>query len=151
MLEKEGSGILNWAIEGAKKLQDTGIFTINDESREDIIDNIYSSNSVYAFMDEYYDFSPHYTDFISTKEMYGDVGYKDSLPTMYRKFCLETGVKPKSLKKFEKEVSRFCNELGKIQAKRHNNIRGYEGLREKDYEIKSGESLTTNINKHEDF
>ena len=50
-------------------------------------------------MDEYYDFSPHYTDFISTKEMYGDVGYKDSLPTMYRKFCLETGVKPKSLKK----------------------------------------------------
>lgn len=151
LLEKEGSGILNWAIDGAKKLQASGIFTINDESREDIMDNIYSSNSVYAFMDEYYDFSPHYMDFISTKEMYGSVGHKDNLPTMYRKFCVDTGVKPKSLKKFEKEVSRFCNELGKIQSKRHQNMRGYEGLREKDYEEKTGASLLTNTKTNEDF
>ena len=141
LLEKEGSGILNWAIEGAKLLEKNGVFSINDESKEDILDNLYGSNSVYAFLEQTYNFNDEYDTPVKPEDMYGDVGIKDSLPTMYRLFCVKTGIKPVALQTFKIEVKRFANETGKIKERRIKNERFYIGLVDKDEEIKTGNSL----------
>lgn len=121
LLEKEGSGILNWAIEGAKLLKERKTFTINEQSKQDLLDNTKESNSVYAFLYEGYDFGD-YDDKFDKKSMYR--GYKE--------FCNETGVMPKGYQSFCTELKRFSNETHLIKP---NNSKGnitYVGLKEKD-------------------
>lgn len=132
-------------------LEKNGNFSINDESREDIMDNLYGSNSVYAFLDQTYDFSNEYTDAVKPEDMYGDVGIGGGSPTMYRLFCLRTGIKAVALQTFKIEVKRFANETQKITEKRIKNERFYVGLQDKEEEMKTGKSLLTNTKTNEDF
>ncbi len=114
LLEKEGAGILNWAIAGAKILQDEKMFTINDQSKEDTHDNIMASNSIYAFLEHTMEFDPSYTREYTTQELYGDPATKDSKPTGFRAFCLNTGISTPAYLTFSKEIRRFANETKKI-------------------------------------
>lgn len=135
LLNKEGSGILNWAIEGAKLLKKNGTFFISQESREDMDENALGSNSVYAFLESEYKYNERYTDLISTDSMYGEVGTKGEPGTMYRLYCHQSGIGAVSKQKFCKEVLRFCNETQKIHQKRDKfDRRCYIGLQHRNYE-----------------
>jgi P4 family phage/plasmid primase-like protien len=133
LLEKEGSGILNWAIEGAKLLKENKVFLLNEESREDAHDNLLQSNSVYAFLEENYDFDEKYDKEVDTKEMYGDFADKDTRATGFRAFCIANGIGTASLPIFCKEVRRFSRETQKIAQKRigTEKRRVYIGLKNK--------------------
>jgi len=126
LLKEEGSGILNWAIEGAKTLKDG--FIISEASKEDLKDNIHQSNSTYAFIDSEYDLDSTFTEAIESKELYGKAGIS---PTGYIKFCYEQGIKTCSLLKFQFELKRHSGEYKILQPKRigHRAVRGYTGLK----------------------
>lgn len=130
LLEKEGSGILNWAIEGAKTLKD-GAFIINDDSKEDIQDNVLQSYPVYAFLESLYDFSDEYTEPQDPKDLYGDSPKKETPATGFRLFCEEQGIKTVSLPIFLREIKRFSRETEKIKQVRvgHRQDRRYTGLK----------------------
>lgn len=117
LLTKEGSGILNWAIEGAKILKKNKVFSSNEESRGDAHQNLLESNSVYAYLESMYDFSVEYDTRVPARDMYGEVGNKDRHPTEYRLYSYETGIPPVSFPTFCRELKRFGRETGKIQQK----------------------------------
>jgi putative DNA primase/helicase len=129
LLEKEGPGILNWAIEGAKTIKNG--FVINDDSKEDLHDNLLQSSPVYAYMEMTYDFSPDYTDEMSAKELYGELGSKDAPATGFRLFCEENGIKATSSFTFERELKRFAGETNNIKQIRvgHRRDRKYIGMK----------------------
>lgn len=141
LLKKEGSGILNWAIEGLKLLRNNKKFSISEDSLDDIQENIYGGNSVYAFMDETYVYDSSFTTPILSEEMYGKPAGKDSDMTMYKLYCHMSGIKPVALHTFRIELKRFAAETQKIQFKRVNNDRCYVGLQQKNDEIITGRSL----------
>jgi len=152
LLDTEGGGILNWAIEGAKLLKKNGVFFVSNDSREDMNENAMGSNSVYAFLESEYDFSSYFETLVSPNEMYGDVGIKGEPGTMYRLYCHREGIGAVSKKKFEKEVMRFANETQKITQRRDKfDRRCYVGLRDKNHEEKTGESLLINTKHNEEF
>jgi len=132
LLEKEGSGILNWAIEGIRIITRNNGFSINQQSMEDAHENMLHSNSVYAFLESEYDFDPSFTT-----EMYNDFLYgkehtalKDG--TEYRIYCARKGIKPYSEFTFSKEMKRFERETKKIIQRRDSKgYRYYIGLRRK--------------------
>jgi len=134
LLKAEGSGILNWAIAGAKRLAEQKEFTINEQSREDMYENATQSNSVYAYLDMNYLFSSEYTEEYTVDDLYGRVESKDLPATKYRQFCKEKGIYPVNAFNFAKEVKRYERELGKIEQRRSTNRRYYIGLLEKDKE-----------------
>lgn len=127
LVDEEGSGILNWAIQGAKLLEERGEFTINAQSREDMHDNIKESNSVYAFMYESFDFDKAY-----------DTQYdkKDDLYDSYKTYCVETRSMGKGYQSFCTELKRFANETNLIKQITRRGVTTYVGLKlkEKNYE-----------------
>ena len=129
LLEKEGSAILNWAIEGAKMVLDQKDFTINEQSKEDMYENSSQSNSVYAFMDNNYDFDDKYTEEFAVMDLYGRVESRDVTPTKYRQFCKERGISPLGAGNFAKELKRYAREMGKINQCRNKKERYYTGLK----------------------
>jgi len=128
LLGKEGTGILNWAIAGAKILKESKMFSINEESAEDMSDNTHQSNSVYAFLEMEYTFDKAYTKNNDPTELYGEYDVKNNVGTGYRWFCQRKGVFPKSEFNFKKELKRFARETGKIEQVRVQNERYYVGL-----------------------
>jgi putative DNA primase/helicase len=133
LLEAEGAGILNWAIEGAKSFKETHTFTLNDDSKEDLYDNMLQSAPVYAFMEMIYDFDSKFTEEISPKELYGDVAGKENKASGYRLFCEMRGTRPCSSFTFDRELKRFARETEKIKQVRVGNRgdRMYIGLKSK--------------------
>lgn len=129
LLAKEGEGILNWALEGVKMIRSKE-FLINEESQEDIHENILQSYPVYSYLESTYDFDAKYVDLISIKDLYGTASTKDTKATGFRLFCEEQGLKTISFPVFSKEVSRFARETEKIEKVRvgHNRDRGYTGM-----------------------
>jgi hypothetical protein len=121
LVSEEGSGILNWAIEGAKLLAERGEFTINEQSRIDMHHNTKESNSVYSFMDDVFDFDDKYTKEYTKKDLYH--AYKD--------YCLETRVGMKAYNTFCTEIKRFANETKLIKEDRSYNNYYYVGLTQK--------------------
>lgn len=128
LLDAEGAGILNWAIEGAKMLKKNGAFFINDSSKEDMHDNMLKGNTVYAFLESEYRFGDMYTNEVTTESIYGNPPIGTDKGTGYRLFCFNTGVRSSSLQNFRTEVRRFSRETGKIKEIRDNNQRKYIGL-----------------------
>lgn len=130
LLKKEGAGILNWAIEGAKTIKKDG-FIINDESKEDIHDNVLQSYPVYAFLETLYDFSSDHIEEIDPKDLYGEHGKKDTVSTGFRLYCEDQGIKTASFPIFTRELKRFANETGKIIQVRsgHRGDRKYIGMK----------------------
>lgn len=133
LLEKEGSGILNWAIEGSKIIKNQKKFSINDESREDMYDNMLESNSTYAYLENIYDFSDSHETIVHPEDLYGNVGDKNTLPSGYRLFCYNRGTSPGSYITFCKELKRFERETNKIKQTRRgtDGTRYYTGLKNK--------------------
>lgn len=132
LLEKEGSAILNWAIEGAKMIREQKDFTINEQSKEDMYENASQSNSVYAFLDSNYIFNEEYTEEFSVMDLYGRVESRDMPATKYRQFCKERGISPLGAGNFAKELKRYAREMGKVKQNRNKKERYYTGLAEKE-------------------
>lgn len=131
LLSKEGSGILNWAITGIKQLRKTGTFTINEQSQIDAHENKLQSNSVYAFLEDTYDFSEEFTEEISVNDMYGAKQTYNIQPSGYNAFCFDTGVSAIAKIPFSKELKRYANETKLIQHIRKNDGSYYTGLKMK--------------------
>ena len=136
LLEREGSGILNWAIEGAKILKQNGVFSINDASAEDVYDNLMQSNPTYAYLYLSYRFSDTYKEEFTMENLYGTDEKRKKEETVdatgFRLFCKEKGLYLPSFFVFCREVKRFARETGKIeQKKRTDDRRFYVGLKEK--------------------
>jgi P4 family phage/plasmid primase-like protien len=115
LLAKEGSGILNWAIKGAIMIRNNKVFTTNEESQEDMLDNLYQSNSTYAYLENEFLFSDEHDTEYSVMDLYGEKGDKDSQATGFRLFCLRNGIGETSLFNFQRELKRFANETKKIK------------------------------------
>jgi len=122
LLEEEGSGILNWAIQGNKMLEERKVFTISEQSAEDMHDNVKESNSVYAFLYDTYDFDEKHTEDIRKKAMYGK--YKD--------YCFDCKLMAKSYLSFCTEAKRFSKETLKMQEVRKYSEKFYTGIKELD-------------------
>jgi len=132
LLAKEGSGMLNWAIEGMKAIKETNTFTVNEDSREDVYDNLLQSNPVYAFMDMTYDFDPNFEDKIPMEDLYGSYDPRSATGEGFRLFCHEKGILATSYFGFCRELKRFARETGKIiQIKKSGKSRHYKGLKVK--------------------
>ncbi len=139
LLLNEGSGILNWAIEGSKKLKDRGSFLISEDSKEESHENTLASFPVVAYLEENYHFSETCTETISTEEMYGTEERiaGETERTGYRAYCHRVNVRLCSFNTFSKEIARFGREKIFVKQIRIGDKRGYVGLIEKN---------TTNIN-----
>lgn len=143
LLEEEGSGILNWAIQGAQLLNTNNQFTISKESAEDSYDSELESNPVLAYLEHTYDFSKEFENLTMVEEMYGNDKEGGAPATGFRDYCHKKGIGLMSYQKFSKELKRFMRETGKIESRREltdDNIagrRGYVGLLRKADNIKS--------------
>lgn len=135
LLEKEGSGILNWAIEGYKRVNQNNEFTMSKRALEDIEDNVLESNSVYAYLTQMFVFDEKHENRQTTQYLYGTSMHsnRDSTNTMYNLFCAEHGIKPLSYQKFCKELKKFSEETGKIKEKRQTDGSGYIGLEDRSF------------------
>lgn len=135
LLKEEGSGILNWAIEGAKIIKKNNAFSSNDDSKEDLHDNLLQSYPVYAYLEMTYDFSPEYIKEFDPKSLYGESTHaKDSVSTGYRLFCEENNIRACSSFTFNRELKRFSHETGNIKQVRvgHRSDRRYIGLKSRE-------------------
>jgi len=133
LLEKEGSGILNWAIEGAKRLKENKVFLLNAESLDDMEKNMLQNNSVYAYLYDVYDFGEYGEEF-TMKQLYGDTETKSRTASGYCAFCIDTGIRQKSYPVFCRELKRFSRETEKMTQKippRGESGRYYVGLKKK--------------------
>lgn len=144
LLEAEGAGILNWAIEGAKSFKETHTFILNDDSKEDLYDNMLQSSPVYAYMNMVYDFDDKFDTKISPRELYGDNPSKDAPASGFRLFCEKNGIRACSSFTFDRELKRFAREHEKIKQVRDGDRgeRVYIGLKSKadvDWEKESNE------------
>jgi P4 family phage/plasmid primase-like protien len=138
LLEKEGSGILNWALAGLHHLKETHTFLLNDRSLEDLEDARLESNPVHAYLEDAYKFGADYTDTLPTASIYGTprvgTGKDCQHPTGYFAYCEQAGIRPLSRMKFSKELSRYADMTNKIAKCRDKDdegkptVRGYVGL-----------------------
>jgi putative DNA primase/helicase len=122
LVKEEGSGILNWAIQGAKLLKERGQFTINQRSKEDMHHNTKETNSVYSFMDDQYVYAKSNDKRFTKKSLY----------EKYKEYCQDTRVGVKAYNTFCTELKRFANETEQITEIREYNNYYYVGLIEKD-------------------
>jgi P4 family phage/plasmid primase-like protien len=132
LLEKEASGILNWAIAGTKLF--TGVFSMNEQSAEDIHANTLENNSTYAFLEREYDFLADYDEKLTSEDLYGASQRGETQGWGFRKFCDESGLPSPSIHTFRRELSRFAEETGKIKQIRDDNFRHYVGLQKKKWD-----------------
>lgn len=95
-LEKEISGILNWAIEGRKRLYERGRFTETTEMIEMIRDLKRQNNPIEAYVDER--IIKNKDANVAKSEVYSD----------YVAWCRIGGYRPLSHIKFSKEFYRVC-------------------------------------------
>jgi putative DNA primase/helicase len=110
LLAKEGSGILNWALSGAKKMKETGIFTQSVRALELSEENKMIGNPVYAYLKETFDFGEEFDREFSVEDLFGEREYRDVDASGYRSFCLANNVGLTSLSQFRREVARFSRE-----------------------------------------
>lgn len=130
LLQKEGAGILNWAIQGMQMLQIDGQFTTSKESDEEMHDSEISSNPVLAYLEERFMFDSESMVPFYSEDLYGDGKTKDDEATGFRLYCDKTGIGLISLFKFRKELKRFMRETNKIvESKEQGGRRYYTGIR----------------------
>jgi len=129
LLEEEGSGILNWALEGAEQLKANDYqFYLSSLSLEDTEENNKGNDSVLSFLDDEYIFDEKLDYFYSTEDMYESY-------VMYCKKFGYTGIKHKY--NFSSTLKTYSEETGKINMARFGNKRGYKGLESKEADYKN--------------
>lgn len=129
LLEEEGSGILNWALEGADELKAKDYqFYISQLSEEDVEENNKGNDSVLSFLDDEYIFDEKLDYFYSTEDMYESY-------VMYCKKFGYNGIKHKY--NFSSTLKTYSEETGKITMARSGNKRGYKGLESKEADYKN--------------
>lgn len=128
LLKAEGSGILNWALEGMQLLNKENVFSMNEQSREDVHENLLQTRPVVAFLEERYTFDKESEEEISADDMYGKKSQFDEKGEGYCLFCEESGVKPLSIFKFRKQVSLFAKEHPIMWKERVGNKNVYRGI-----------------------
>lgn len=131
LLKKEGSGILNWAIAGAMQLKKLGKFSVNEESQDDMYENLLQSNSVYAYLEMNFKFDDTYDMPMHPKELFGEKPTTNEKGSGYRLFCNAMAINETSYFTFCRELKRFSRETGKMKQDRGNSEgkRNYVGLR----------------------
>lgn len=141
LLQTEGSGILNWALAGAKLMQETSTFTISERSEELAHENKLIGNPVYSFLEETYEFGSggEFDIGISADMMFGERESRNGDATGYREFCVRNNIGLINLPQFRREVSRFAREHRYMNQRRImdtntalQNKRLYFGLHKKD-------------------
>lgn len=119
LLEEEGSGILNWALEGAKELKEKDYqFYLSPLSLEDTEENNIGNDSVLSFLDKGYEFDDKFDDFYKTDDLYDE----------YSAYCLRRGYGKKNQYNFSQTLKTYAEETNSIVPARVNNFRGYKGL-----------------------
>lgn len=131
LLKAEGSGILNWALEGLRLLKKENTFSTNEQSKEDMYENLMQTRPVISFLEENYEFDETYQEGITADEMYGKKSQFDEPGEGYRLFCEKNGVKDVSLFTFRKQVALFAKEHPIMQRDREGNSRVYIGIKKK--------------------
>jgi P4 family phage/plasmid primase-like protien len=129
LLSKEGSGILNWAIQGLQLFLMTNSFTTSSESADIAEDNKLESDPLRAYLEEYYSFNPNYVNHIFPEEIYGNEKTREDDATGYRGYCARSGIKTPSIFTMNRALVRFADETKKIkQKKEESGKRYYVGL-----------------------
>lgn len=120
LLQEEGSGILNWALDGYHMLAEQKMqFTISELSKEDSEEIAKGNDSVLSFLDIEMDISlEEYTHKITTKTLYD----------RYVSYCANYGHgKAKGFRSFAQSMKTFAEETNSIQY-HSKDPRGYSGL-----------------------
>jgi len=125
LLEEEGSGILNWALEGAEMLGDS--FYVSKQSEEEMEENILGSNNVLAFLKATYVYDSSYKTPIYTQTMYGKKGEDNG----YIGYCTRTCTAPMAYLRFCTEIKTFSKLTKNIEFDKQNKGSAYIGLKEK--------------------
>lgn len=94
-LKKELPGILNWAIEGLRKLNAAGRFTVPENSKSMLEEYRRDSNPARAFLLENYIASDN-SEYVGCETLYNE----------YKSYCDSKGYRPLSDRTFGKEVHR---------------------------------------------
>ena len=106
LLAQELSGILNWMLDGAEDLADSGNFVVTREQTQMLKDYREENSSVEGFMAECTELSPDV--YIETPELYSE----------YKKWCQsDGGRKPKSKITFNKELRSLASKSGQVTFK----------------------------------
>lgn len=119
LLKKELPGILNWALEGMKNLNEAGRFTI-PETNVDLIEQYRrDSDPARAFLLENYTTSPNAAS-IACSQLFGE----------YKTFCDENGCRPMNNRTFGQQVRRIFpdTERSRIGSKQAERKWIYKGL-----------------------
>ncbi len=103
LLAQELSGILNWMIDGIKKLNKTKKFTVTREQQNALVEYREENSSVEGFIGECLVFTPGHT--VLSRELYDE--YKD--------YCIRDGRKFKSAIAFVKEMKAYGIRFSKFQ------------------------------------
>jgi len=104
IIENELPGVLNWAIEGLRRIQRNRKFTESPQAAEALEAYKRETNSSAQFVEEY-GLTPSYGGFIPTVELY----------RTYSEFCNESGYKRLSKVNFGKELSALGFETDRKQ------------------------------------
>jgi P4 family phage/plasmid primase-like protien len=147
LLAKEGSGILNWAIESAKVMQTQKEFTFHEDSLEDMKDNNLQNNTVYAFIEENFILEEGREERFYATELYGDApGTGDNHGSGFRAWCKKKGVGTPSIFKFQRELKKYAKETDGVEQKRlETGERYYTGIK------KMNEDERIALSKFNDF
>lgn len=101
-LEKEVSGVLNWALEGRRRLYQRGDFKMNKQSF-DIVDDIKRENNpVFFFIDDCCEIKMQDKDMLYT--------LKSDMYVHYRIYCRNSGYKALSKHRFGREFYRIMKQ-----------------------------------------
>jgi putative DNA primase/helicase len=114
IIENELGGVLNWAIDGLKRLLSTGNFTESEETSNALEDFKKQSNSVLQFVEEY----------SLEKDEYGFVSNKD-LYSSYTEFCNSCGYHRFNQSNFSQELKKAGFEARQKKVS-GNNRRGFK-------------------------
>jgi len=117
LLKKELPGILNWALQGLKRLNEKG-FTIPDGQKELMEEYRRDADPARAFLLDHYEDSLNGT-YVSCAEVYSE----------YKSYCETNGYKPMSESPFGKHVNRiFPHIIRRKIGPRRNREYVYDGL-----------------------
>jgi len=118
-IEAEMPGVLNWAIEGLKDLEATGVFFVAQKCKQIWMEYKEESNPAAMFISENYEYDPTWGFGVETSVIYQS----------YRKWCKDKGYQPMSDRTFGKELFRIFHNTKKRRLGDKTRYQIYQGIR----------------------